>query len=518
MGAASSRIRLSELIGSLSLATDIGMGQPMDHALRTCWIALGVAREMALSNQDCRDVYLLSLLRFVGCNSHADHDAAMSGGDEISFRGGVAPILSGETSEFISYMIRHLGEELPRTARARLVAGAIAGGSKSARETTTATCEVAQMIAQRLGLGQSVVEALGYTFEYWNGKGMPKGASGEKIPIAARIAIVARDVEVLDRAGGQPVVEEVLKSRRGRAYDPKVTDAFLEHSRHFLDSIDEQSVWDQVMEADPSDSPWLDEAQLHETFRCFADFADIKCWFTRGHSHEVSFLAEAASKALGLNEAEARSISFAGLLQELGRTGIPNGVLAKAGPLTSSQWERIRLTTYLTQRVLDRCSSLEEINLLASSHHERLDGSGYHRGTKGAQVPLGSQILGAADALKAMTSDRPWRIALSRDDAAGELKLLVGEGMLDSRVVDAVLTAAGHDVAPSRVSRPGGLTNRETEILRLIGQGRTNREVAALLVISPKTVGRHVENIYAKIGVSTRPGATLFAMHNGLIP
>jgi HD-GYP domain-containing protein (c-di-GMP phosphodiesterase class II) len=510
-------LSLSELVASLSIGTDIGMGQPEGQALRTCFLALGIARAMGLGEQDCADVYYVSLLRFVGCNSHADQDAAAAGGDEMAFRRGMAPVISGETPELVSHVVRHLGAALPAAKRVRVVAGMLAAGPKQAHAITTATCEVARMIATQLGLGATLVRALGYQFEYWNGKGMPNGVSGEEIPIAARVVMVARDVDIVTQVGGRQLAEDMLRRRRGRAYDPAVADAFRQHAWAILAEIEEDSLWDRVIGADPTPSELLTAERVTVALESCAQFADIKCWFTRDHSLAVSSLARKAAANIGLDATEVQSIAAAGLVQELGKTGVPNGTLECPRPLTQSQWDTIRLSTYLTQRILGRCIGLEAVNALASRHHERIDGSGYHLGLSGDRISTGARILAAADAFKAMTSDRPWRPKLAPDEAARALGADVKEGKLAHDAVEAVLAAAGHSQVARRQTWPAGLSDREIDVLKLISLGRTNREVAERLFISPKTVGRHIENIYSKIGTSTRPAAALFAMQHQLL-
>ena len=510
-------VRQSEIIASLSLVSDIGMGQPTGQAQRTCLLALGIAREMGLAEPDAKDIYYLALLRFIGCNAHAASDAAATGGNEMAFRRGMATVISGGSADVMSHTVRHLGDGLPVTTRVRLVAGAFAAGPKFASETIAASCEVARMIATRLGLGPSLVRALGYAGEYWNGKGMPDGVSGEEIPMAARVVNVARDVEVLNRVGGRSLTEEVLRKRKGRAYDPAVADAFLQYAWPLWEGIDEVSVWDRVIEADPASSIPLTSERLTAALECCADLADIKCWFTRAHSPGVSRLAQSAAMGLGFDAQEAQAVGAAGLVQELGKTGVPNGILESPQALTPSQWESLRLSTYLTHVILARCQGLEPVNALACAHHERLDGSGYHRGIGGDQISPGARILAAADAFKAMTTERPWRPSLTPDEAARRLGANVKEGKLSHDAVDAVLTAAGHADQVPRQTWPAGLSDREVDVLRLISLGRSNREVAQKLFISPKTVGRHIENIYGKIGVGTRPAATLFAMQHHLM-
>jgi DNA-binding CsgD family transcriptional regulator len=171
----------------------------------------------------------------------------------------------------------------------------------------------------------------------------------------------------------------------------------------------------------------------------------------------------------------------------------------------------------LSERVLRRCTLLAPFADVAAAHHERADGSGYHRGTSGDQLHRQARLLAAADAYHAMTEDRPHRPALTPAQAASQLGADVEAGRFGRVEVDAVLAAAGQPRLPAAIVNPVGLTDREVEVLSLIARGRANKQVAAILGISVKTVGHHIEHIYAKAGVSTRAGATLFAMEYGLL-
>lgn len=196
---------------------------------------------------------------------------------------------------------------------------------------------------------------------------------------------------------------------------------------------------------------------------------------------------------------------------------MPSGVWDRPGPLSDGGWERVRLHPYFTARILGRSSVLEPYATLAASHHERLDGSGYHRGCGPRDLDLPARILGAADAYSAMTEERPHRPGLAPEAAAAALERQAGEGRLDGDAVHLVLSAAGRPADPPRRPIPAGLTEREAEVLGLLARGLSNREMGARLGISPKTVGHHIAHIYGKIGVSTRPGATLFAVEHDLV-
>jgi HD-GYP domain-containing protein (c-di-GMP phosphodiesterase class II) len=195
---------------------------------------------------------------------------------------------------------------------------------------------------------------------------------------------------------------------------------------------------------------------------------------------------------------------------------VPNGIWDKPGRLSAGEQERVRLHPYYTERVLERSRALAPLARLSGAHHERIDGSGYHRGATAAQLSMGARLLAAADAYDAMTHDRPHRSALSAAGARAEIGEMVRGGRLDKRAVDAVLEAAGAAPLKVRQGHPAGLSDREVEVLRLIARGRTSKEIAKALVITEKTAGHHVEHIYAKTGVSTRVGAALFAMQHDL--
>ena len=255
---------------------------------------------------------------------------------------------------------------------------------------------------------------------------------------------------------------------------------------------------------------------LDPLIAAFADFGDLKSPWIRGHSRRVASLAEEAARLAGLDDPACEGLRRAGLLHDLGRVAIDNGIWDKPGPLTTSQWEQVRLHPYYTERIIVRCPSLAPLVEPAWSHHERLDGSRYHRALPAQSLSRGDRILAAADVFAALTEARPHRPALAHDAAARTLEVEAAS-RLDADAVACVLAAAGERAAPSRHRWPAELTDREVEVLRLIARGRSTREVADRLFISPKTAGRHIENLYRKIGVSSRAAAAVFAMEHRLL-
>jgi HD-GYP domain-containing protein (c-di-GMP phosphodiesterase class II)/DNA-binding CsgD family transcriptional regulator len=504
-------VRLAELTAALSLATDVGMGQPLEQAVRTCLIALQLGERAGLSGPERSDVYYVALLRFLGCTADAHDTARLTGGDEIAFRAAVAPVLGGRPRELAARMVPVIGRGRGRVDRARLVAGMLTAGKQRLGEGLRAHCEVAESLAARLGLTSGVRKALGAAFEQWNGRGLPNGTAGGAIPVAARIVFLARDMELLHRAGGTDALVTAVRDRRGTAYDPALADAVLDQPARLLAALDTTSPWQEVLAQEPRPHLSVPADRVDEVLSVFADYSDLKSPYTVGHSRGVAELASASASN------DPVTLHRAGLVHDLGRGAVPNGIWDKPGPLTDGEWERVRLHAYYTERILERVPALRPLARLAGLHHERLDASGYHRGCSPAEVPAPARVLAAADAYQAMTQPRPHRPPLDADAAARQLQSMARSGSLDPDAVYAVVTAADHRPSLPRPIWPAGLTDREVEVLRLICRGATKKHVAGLLSISPSTVDHHVRHIYEKAGVHTRAGATLFALAHHLL-
>lgn len=508
--------RLAELTIALSLATDLGTGQALEHGLRTCWSAVAAAGAMGLDAEERSCVYHVALLRFLGCTADASATAALVGGDEIRFNGRLAPAVMGNPAEAIRYVVSRVGDDLPLRRRVGAVARVLAdptGGSASLAQH----CEAASRLAGRLGMPVAVCDALAHGYERWDGKGSPEGLAGEDIPQAVRIAAVARDVDLFSESGGWPATAAVLADRRGRGYDPDVVDAFLDSGQGWRAEIGDDPVA-AVLDVEPEPVATIDDASIDSALEAVAHFADIKSPWFLGHSTGVAELAADAARAAGCSDHDATRVRRAALVHDIGRVGVSNGVWERPGPLTTEQHERMRMHTYLTERVLHRSELLAPYAAVAAAHHERTDGSGYHHGRRGDQLDRAARLLAVADAFHAMSEDRPHRPALPAREATDALCAERDAGRFSSIDVDAVLAAAGQATRPVHVPRPAGLTEREVDVLRLITCGCSNKEAARQLGISPKTVGNHVEHIYAKANVRTRAGATLFALESGLLP
>jgi HD-GYP domain-containing protein (c-di-GMP phosphodiesterase class II) len=240
-----------------------------------------------------------------------------------------------------------------------------------------------------------------------------------------------------------------------------------------------------------------------------------------GHSRRCAQLCADAAAVLGLDADTTTNLRRAALVHEWGTTAVPNSIWDKPGPLTRAEFDRVEVHPMLTEQMLRRSAALDALNPIAAAHHEKADGSGYHKRLRAAAVDPSAGVLAAADIYVALTTDRADRPALSDSQAATELRQLAAGGALTAAATDAVLAAAGHD-APSakttkRLQHPAGLTSREVEVLCLAARGLTTKEIGEQLHISPKTADHHIQHVYTKIEVSTRAAAALWAMQNALV-
>lgn len=487
----------------------------MQYALRSSVLAVHLGEALGLSEEDLTDAYYLALLRFAGCTADAPL-AAAAFGDELAIGTWTATVVTGRPTEVLAAMVRRFGEDRPPLQRARMLARAFAKMPKL-MGTAAAHCEVAQLLAGRLGMGPGIGDGLGQVYERWDGRGRPAGIEGEEISLPMRVVHLAQDAVTFYRVGGVEAAVAVARQRSGGAYDPKVADRFCREASRLLTLVETPSVWEAVLAAEPGARPRLSGERFDAAVRAMADFADLKSSYTRGHSSGVARLAAAAARRCRLPEEDALFAYRAGMLHDLGRVGVSARIWEKPGPLMDDEWEQVRLHPYLTERVLSRSAAFAPLATLAALHHERLDGSGYHRGLPASMLPPAARILGAADAYHAMTEPRPHRPALPPEKAADELRGEVRAGRLDGEAVNAVLAAAGHRVRQARREWPAGLSKREVEVLRLVARGLSNREMARQLFISEGTIHHHVQHIYHKIGVSTRAAAALFAMQHDLL-
>jgi HD-GYP domain-containing protein (c-di-GMP phosphodiesterase class II) len=506
--------RAAEIISAACLATDLGMGFPFEHGLHGTLMAMRLADMIGVDDETASQTYFAGLLMYSGCTSDADVASRIFAGSRTE---NVTPVQFGSAPQAMMGILRALPSPgAPPHQRTYEIARRLVSAAGFPKPHFAALCEVAEMMAKRLGLPPTVHGLFAYLTERWDGKGMLKRAREEQIPLSIRIVHVARDAAYQRLVAGDDHAVDVIRQRGGHAFDPAIADLFVEEAPNILAAADPSgSAWEATLAIEPR--PWLtlEGEAIDQALAAIGDFADLGSPHLSGHSRGVADLAAAAARICGLDPAYVSLMRRAGFVHDVGRVAIDPRVWQKPAALTVDEWEQVRLHPYHGERVLLRSPLLASLAEVASAHHERLDGTGYHRGASAAVLPPGARLLAAADAFHAMREPRPHREALPSEEAAALLGEEARAGRQDSEMVAAVIEAAGQPAPP--VVRPAGLTEREVEVVALLARGLQTKQVARRLRISIKTADRHIQNAYRKIGVSTRAAATLFAMEHGLV-
>src|SRR5881397_2633943 len=248
-------IRAAELVGALSLATDLGTGQPLEHALRTAVLAVRLGELAGASAQELADTYYVALLHASGCTSNG-HEAAQVFGDDIAHRAAFFLIDTTNPAEVLAFYRAYVGAGRSPEVRAAMIEDAIANAGPRARDSFAAMCEVAQRFAGWLDLGSNIQAALEYVFARWDGRGFPD-VRGDAIPVPMRLLHVARDISLFLSAAGPDEARGVIERRTGAAYEPRLAKLALRNFDVILAELDETRMWEQVLEIEPFPQVWI---------------------------------------------------------------------------------------------------------------------------------------------------------------------------------------------------------------------------------------------------------------------
>jgi HD-GYP domain-containing protein (c-di-GMP phosphodiesterase class II) len=506
-------LRIAHLLAGLSNATDVANAQPHGSALRTASIAMALSTKTPENRTDQAELFYVSLLRFLGCTAYAHEASGSVVGDDMALHRAFA---SMDTNAPLKTALAGQARDLPSDSL-KLIAAFISSRSDALSELATSQCDVAVHMSRRLSMSERICSALRETYERWDGRGEPRKLPGHQLAPTTRIVQVASATESLLRKASRPEARARLREFAGHRLDPAIVAIALENFDELAEIASAESAWELTVDRLSPEAGMSTDVTLDDVALVFADYVDLKSVHTVGHSSGVAALARSAGALLGLDEAEQVKLRHAALLHDLGMVGISTGILEKPAPLTAMERERMHLHPYDTARLLRLCEAFAPISHIAGSHHERSDASGYPLGLPNQSLCLASRILCAAEAYHALTERRAYRPAHTNKEAAAIVMTAAASGALDTEAAHAVLRAGGR--APERgVSKKREtLTERETEVLRHIARGKSEKETAGLLSISARTVHHHVTHIYKKIGVSSRAAAALYAVERGLL-
>lgn len=426
-------IRLTEVLGALSYALDLTEGQPMGHSVRSTLIGMRIGSHLGLADEQKSALFFALLLKDLGCSSNSSRLANMFGGDDRAIKQAHKLIDWTDSRDVARFAMKHSRPGSSRLARAIHAVTLSRSARAASRELMATRCERGADIARMLSLPRGTAEAIRALDEHWDGNGQPFGMRGSGIPILARIASLAQTVEVFVDAFDVQTAYDMAHARRGRWFDPVVVDC-LDAFR--LDA----GFWGRLRGADtlvalrdvepPERVMYADELRLDTVAEAFAKVIDAKSPYTARHSQNVAFLAERTAKEMGLSRREIRAIRRAALLHDVGKLGVSNAILDKPSALDRGEMDEVRKHTWYTYDILSRVTRFQRFAPLAAAHHERMDGSGYHLGTRGTELSMAARILAVADVCEALSSDRPYRKGMPLAGTLARLDELVAAGQL----------------------------------------------------------------------------------------
>jgi HD-GYP domain-containing protein (c-di-GMP phosphodiesterase class II)/DNA-binding CsgD family transcriptional regulator len=486
-----SGVHAYDAVKALAFIGDLSMGQPTDHSVRTAWLAFQIARVLGFDSEGCETVREASLLRWSGCTANAA-GFADTFGDDIASR----EAMLAQRPDWSELLARHPDAMRTITPLAQI------------------HCEVSGEVARMLGLSDETGATLRHIFEAWDGSGFPDHLRAGEVPQAVFVIALASDLEIYSRVYGLERALHLIGRRADTVYPASFVTGATSRAAEWLHALEraEPAEIDATL-ATPS-------LQRITPLELIADIIDLKLPWMTGYSREVAATAAQCCTQLTPDPETASLVYRAGLVHGIGRAAVSNAIWNEPGRLSASAWEKVRLVPYWTARAGKQTGTLHDAAELASYVYERLDGTGYFRSSAGAAVPLEARVLAAAVASVAMRAPRPWRAALSSDDAAALLREQAAQGRFDPQVIDALLTTDGSPTRRANVTpkvRSVQLSPRETDVLRLISHGASNKDAAKELALSPSTVRTHVESLFRKLECSTRAAATLKASSMGLL-
>ncbi|SMC02173.1 HD domain-containing protein [Sulfobacillus thermosulfidooxidans DSM 9293] len=413
-------IPTAELVAALSRALDLTEGEPMGHAMRTCWIGMEIGRHLDLPEKERAELYYALLLKDAGCSANAQQVAEWFGTDDRSAKYALKSVNWSNLWHAMRYAVSQAKVGAPLAQRIYQIVSLGKRGQGAARELVEMRCTRGADVVRELGWVNIAPQAVLNLDEHWDGSGHPRGLKGEEIPILARILNLAQTVEIFWNRSGPDSALQVAQDRKGTWFDPELVDIFLAIARpaqfwYQLNHIsDPHSI--AALDPDPSAIPLNSLDQLLHIARVFGEIVDTKSSWTAMHSMRTARVAAEIAEIMGLSKRLQEETLLAGFFHDLGKLGVSNLILDKPGRLDEMERREIEKHPQWTYHILEPLSLLHPVAVAAASHHERLDGCGYHLGLKGQEIPLTGQIVAVADVYDALAHARPYRRQLDTDE------------------------------------------------------------------------------------------------------
>ena len=433
---------LAEIIGAFSYALDLTEGQPAGHCVRSCIIGTRIGERLGLGSLERRDLFYTLLLKDLGCSSNAARIAELYLTDDRSFKHDYKTIPTGLRST-LGFVFSHTGRGETLAKRFSAIGNILKNGDGIAQEMILARCTRGSEIARKLHFSERVCRAIYHLDEHWDGSGRPDRLRGEAIPLFSRIALLAQIVDVFRHSAGREAAMAEVRARAGTWLDPQLVAVFETMARDegFWRLLASPRVDRHLLYIAPSeDALPIEEDYLDDITHAFGQVIDAKSPFTSGHSERVADYAVAVAERMGVLPARRRWLRRAAALHDVGKLGVSNAILDKPAKLESEEWAAMRAHALHTHSILERLPAIADIAPVAAAHHERLDGTGYPFGLDQRTISRETRIITVCDFFDALTADRPYRAALTTEEALDIMRCDVGKA-IDGDCFDALRAA-----------------------------------------------------------------------------
>jgi len=410
--------RFSKVLSALSFALDLVEGQPEGHTVRSCLVGMRIAARLGLDEERRSALFYALLLKDAGCSSNASKMSTLFDADDLEAKKKVKTVDWTSLPHAALYAARTVSPEGSLLAKAGRMFEFAVRGQEASRDLIRIRCERGAEITRLMGFPEETAQAIRGLDEHWDGKGHPDGLKGEEIPLLARICGLAQTAEVFLTDRGPAAAEEVVGLRSGRWFDPALVEVLLAAATEdgLWEDLSRKDPWREVSLLEPDDRALkATPERVDLVARAFAEIIDAKSPFTYRHSEGVASVAVAIAERAGLGPEGTRDLMRAALLHDIGKLGVSNRILDKPGSLTAEEFAEIKRHPRLTYDILSRVGPFRPIAETAANHHEKLDGSGYHRGIGAEELDLPSRILAVADIYDALSADRPYHKAQPRE-------------------------------------------------------------------------------------------------------
>ena len=431
--------RLSEILGAFSYALDLTEGQPAGHSIRACWIGTQVAMALGLNGEELRDIYYAVLLKDLGCSANAARVSEMFAGDDRELKHDFK-LIGPQPEDFGDFIASGVGVGATPAVREQALCNLVQNGGEIMTDIMATRCSRGADIARQLRFSEDVAQAIAHLDEHWDGSGLPLGIAGRDIHLGGRIALLAQVADVFYSARGKDAALAEVRNRAGSWLDPELCAIFekLSGASGFWEELALDDLPEQLWALEPAAQyVTVDEDYLDDISFAFGRVIDAKSPYTAGHSERVGMIADKIAEHLAMDEQGRRVLRRAAILHDVGKLGVSSAILEKPGKLDAEEWQIMQSHAAHTTNILGQIGVMSDMAMIAGSHHERLDGKGYPLGLDERSIAMESRIITVADIYDALTTDRPYRKAMSTEKAMAILQSEVGVAV-DPRCFEAL--------------------------------------------------------------------------------